>query len=108
MAADIALLGRSAAQRQRAGSIGDAIFRTLTFLFALLVLLILGGVIVALVQGAIPALRTFGFSFVFTEVWNPVTEKFGALAPIYGTLVTSAIAMLVGIPVAFGVAVFIT
>jgi phosphate transport system permease protein len=108
VAADIALLGRSAAQRQRAGSIGDGIFRTLTFLFALLVLLILGGVIVALVQGAIPALRTFGFSFVFTEVWNPVTEKFGALAPIYGTLVTSAIAMLVGIPVAFGVAVFIT
>jgi phosphate transport system permease protein len=108
MAADIALIGRSAAQRQRAGSIGDVVFRALTFLFALLVLLILGGVIVALVDGALPALRTFGFSFVVTEVWNPVTEKFGALAPIYGTLVTSAIAMLVGIPVAFGVAVFIT
>jgi phosphate transport system permease protein len=106
--ADLALIGRSAAQRQRAGSIGDATFRALTFLFALLVLLILGGVIVALVDGALPALRTFGFSFVVTEVWNPVTEKFGALAPIYGTLVTSAIAMLVGIPVAFGVAVFIT
>jgi phosphate transport system permease protein len=108
MAADIALIGRSAAQRQRAGSIGDVVFRALTFLFALLVLLILGGVIVALVDGALPALRTFGVSFVVTEVWNPVTEKFGALAPIYGTLVTSAIAMLVGIPVAFGVAVFIT
>ena len=90
------------------GSIGDTVFRTLTFLFALLVLLILGGVIVALVEGAVPALRTFGPSFVVTEIWNPVTEKFGALAPIYGTLVTSAIAMLVGIPVAFGVAVFIT
>jgi phosphate transport system permease protein len=106
--ADIALVGRSGARIGRAGSIGDAVFRALTFLFALLVLLILGGVIVALVDGAIPALRTFGFSFVFSEVWNPVTEKFGALAPIYGTLVTSAIAMLVGIPVAFGVAVFIT
>ena len=90
------------------GSIGDTVFRTLTFLFALLVLLILGGVIVALVEGAVPALRTFGPSFLVTEIWNPVTEKFGALAPIYGTLVTSAIAMLVGIPVAFGVAVFIT
>jgi phosphate transport system permease protein len=77
-------------------------------LFALLVLLILGGVIVSLIAGALPAFRTFGFSFVVTEVWNPVTEKFGALAPICGTLVTSAIAMLVGIPVAFGVAVFIT
>jgi phosphate transport system permease protein len=108
VAADIVLLGRSGARRGRAGSIGDAVFRALTFLFALLVLLILGGVIVALVDGAIPAFRTLGFSFVFTEVWNPVTEKFGALAPIYGTLVTSAISMLVGIPVAFGVAVFIT
>jgi phosphate transport system permease protein len=106
--ADGALVARLAAQRLRAGSIGDPIFRALTFLFALLVLLILGGVIVALVDGALPALRTFGFSFVLTETWNPVTEKFGALAPIYGTLVTSAIAMLVGIPVAFGVAVFIT
>ncbi len=63
---------------------------------------------VALVAGAFPALRTFGFSFLFTEAWNPVTDKFGALGPIYGTLVTSAIAMLVGIPVALGVAVFIT
>ena len=108
MAADIALVGRSAAQRGDAGSIGDVVFRALTFLFALLVLLILGGVIVALVEGALPALRTFGLAFLFSDIWNPVTEKFGALAPIYGTLVTSAIAMLVGIPVAFGVAVFIT
>ena len=60
--------------------------------FAFLVLLILGGVIVSLVMGAWPALSTFGFGFVTTQVWNPVTEKFGALAPIYGTLVTSLIA----------------
>jgi len=108
VAADIALVGRSASQRGRAGAIGDVAFHALTFLFALLVLLILGGVIVALVEGALPALRTFGIAFLFSDVWNPVTEKFGALAPIYGTLVTSAIAMLVGIPVALGVAVFIT
>jgi phosphate transport system permease protein len=108
VAADIAIVEQSPARRGRAGAIGDGVFRALTFLFALLVLLILGGVIVSLVEGALPALRTFGPSFVVTEIWNPVTEKFGALAPIYGTLVTSAIAMLVGIPVAFGVAVFIT
>jgi phosphate transport system permease protein len=96
------------AEQQRCGAVGDALFRALTFLFALLVLLILGGVIVSLIGGALPALRTFGLAFLVTENWNPVTEKFGALAPIYGTLVTSAIAMLVGIPVAFGVAVFIT
>jgi len=105
--ADIAL-PRVAAAKSRRGAIGDFVFRNVTFLFALLVLLILGGVIVALIEGALPALRTSGFSFLFTDVWTPVTEKFGALAPIYGTLVTSAIAMLVGIPVAFGVAVFIT
>jgi len=107
VAAEIAL-PRANATTARRGAIGDVLFRYLTFLFALLVLLILGGVIVALVDGALPALRTFGISFLVSDVWNPVTEKFGALAPIYGTLVTSAIAMLVGIPVAFGVAVFIT
>jgi phosphate transport system permease protein len=107
VAAEIAL-PRAAAAKGRGGAIGDLLFRYLTFLFALLVLLILGGVIVALINGALPALTTFGPSFLFADVWNPVTEKFGALAPIYGTLVTSAIAMLVGIPVAFGVAVFIT
>jgi phosphate transport system permease protein len=108
VAAETAVVDRVAASGRRGGVIGDVLFRSLTFLFALLVLLILGGVIVALIDGALPAFRTFGLSFVVTEVWNPVTEKFGALAPIYGTLVTSAIAMLVGIPVAFGVAIFIT
>ena len=108
MAAETAVVERVAASGRRAGVIGDVVFRSLTFLFAALVLLILGGVIIALFDGALPAFRTFGLSFVFTEIWNPVTEKFGALAPIYGTLVTSAIAMLVGIPVAFGVAMFIT
>jgi phosphate transport system permease protein len=107
MPADIAL-PRVSESKSRHGAVGDFIFRHLTFFFALLVLLILGGVIVALVEGAIPALRTFGIAFLYTDVWNPVAEKFGALAPIYGTLVTSAIAMLVGIPVAFGIAVFIT
>jgi len=105
--ADIALR-RVAAAKSRRGAPGDFIFLHLTFLFALLVLLILGGVIVALIDGALPALRYFGGAFLYTDVWNPVTEKFGALAPIFGTLVTSAIAMVVGIPVAFGVAMFIT
>jgi phosphate transport system permease protein len=108
VAADLALIGRSTARGGRTGAVGDGVFRALTFLFALAVLLILGGVIVALIDGALPALRRFGVAFLYTDVWNPVTEKFGALAPIYGTLVTSAIAMVVGIPVAFGVAMFIT
>ncbi|HEY0836606.1 MAG TPA: phosphate ABC transporter permease subunit PstC [Azospirillum sp.] len=93
------------ARRQR---LQDAAFHYATMFFAVAVLLILGGVIVALVEGAMPALSAFGLSFVTTEVWNPVTDRFGALAPIYGTLVTSAIAMLVGVPVSFGIALFIT
>src|SRR3954452_15667091 len=90
------------------GLLADRAFHGLTLLFAALVLLVLCGVIAALVIGSLPALRKFGFDFLATETWNPVTEKFGALAPIYGTLVTSAVAMLIGIPVAFGVALFIT
>ena len=107
MTTDIVTTRIDAARKPRPG-IGDFIFRHLTFLFALLVALILGGVLAALAQGAWPALHAFGFSFLYTSAWNPVTDKFGALAPIYGTLVTSTIAMVVGIPVAFGVAVFVT
>ena len=102
---DIALRSAATMRHQKTA---DFAFRYLTALFAALVLLILGGVIIALIDGALPALRTFGFGFLTAEAWNPVTETFGALAPIYGTLVTSAIAMAVGIPIAFGVALFIT
>ena len=86
----------------------DAAFRSLAVAFGFFVLLLLGGVIVALIQGAWPALRHFGFDFVTSEVWNPVTEEFGALAPIYGTVVTSLIAMAIGLPISFGIAIFIT
>ena len=107
MPADIAI-GRKRRATGRHGAVGDAVFRALTLAFAVLVLVVLAGVIASLVVGAAPALKQFGFNFLITEAWNPVTEKFGALAPVYGTLVTSAIAMLIGIPVAFGVALFIT
>jgi phosphate transport system permease protein len=106
LATEFAVDRRVAAARRV--PIGDTLFRGLTLLFALIVLLILSGVILALVAGAWPALRHFGPGFLVTQTWNPVTEKFGALAPIYGTLATSAIAMLIGIPVAFGIALFIT
>ena len=92
-------------RRQR---LQDGLFAWATFGFGILVLAILGGVILSLIQGAWPAMRQFGPGFLATEVWNPVTEQFGALAPIYGTLVTSLIAMLIGVPVSFGIALFIT
>ncbi|TXH04093.1 MAG: phosphate ABC transporter permease subunit PstC [Nevskiaceae bacterium] len=86
----------------------DGFARQLTRAAVILVLIMLGGVMVALLDGAAPALKTFGFSFLTTESWNPVTEKFGAVAPIYGTLITSAIAMIIGIPIGIGIAIFIT
>ena len=88
--------------------LADAGFRALTCTAAVGVLVILGGVIIALIEGSLPALRTFGFGFLFEEVWNPVTEKFGALAPIYGTVVTSIIAMLIAVPVGLLIAMFLT
>ena len=87
---------------------GDNIFRLVTRGAALAVLVILGGVIVSLIVGSIPALKAFGLEFPFSQSWNPVTEKFGALAPIYGTLVTSLIAMLIAVPIGLMVAFFLT
>jgi phosphate transport system permease protein len=95
----------TALRRQR---LGDVIFRQLTRVAAVAVLLLLGGVMVSLVIGAWPAISKFGFGFLTTETWNPVTEEFGALSPVYGTLVTAGIAMLIGVPVSLGIAVFLT
>jgi phosphate transport system permease protein len=86
----------------------DAFFRVLTNGSALAVLGLLGGVMIALLSGAKLALSTFGWSFLWTEIWNPVTEKFGAAAPILGTLITSAIAMVIAVPVGIRIATFLT
>ena len=86
----------------------ERLFRTATLVAALLVLLLLGGVAISLLVGAWPAFSHFKFAFLTTEIWNPVTDKFGALAPVYGTLVTSFLALLLAIPVSFGIAIFLT
>jgi phosphate transport system permease protein len=101
----VAVVSAKRAARQRSG---ERYFRTATLGAAMLVLALLGGVAVALFQGAWPALAHFKLAFLTREIWNPVTEQFGALAPIYGTLVTSLIAMLVAVPIGFGVAIFLT
>ncbi len=92
-------------RRQR---LGDIVFRRLTQGFAIGVLLLLGAVIVALASGSTLAFRTFGLGFLTSETWNPVKDTFGALPAIYGTVVTSLIAMLLGVPLALGIAVFLT
>ena len=99
---------RLQARRAAAGRRQDAWFEHATRAFAALVLVLLVCIIVALAYAALPALRRFGAAFFVTDVWNPVTGQFGALAPIYGTLVTSAIALLIGVPVSFGIAIFLT
>ena len=96
------------AHRRGAAPWQDLLFERTTMFFALLVLLALVGIIAALAWAAVPAFRKFGLGFFFTNVWNPVTMDFGALAPIYGTLATSVIALLIGVPVSFGIAVFLT
>jgi phosphate transport system permease protein len=88
--------------------LSDAVFYHLTRAAAAAVLIILGGVLVSLVKGSLPALSAFGLNFLVEEHWNPVTERFGALAPIYGTLVTSFIAMLIAVPVGLLIAIFLT
>jgi phosphate transport system permease protein len=86
----------------------DWLFMRLTQASAVLVMLIFVGIMWALIEGAWPALTTFGFQFLTTQVWNPVTEQFGGIAPIYGTLVSSLIAMVIAVPVGIGVAIFLT
>jgi phosphate transport system permease protein len=95
-------------RHQRREARFERIFRVVTRCAALLVLALLLGVAATLVVGSWPALSTLGWNFMATTSWNPVTGKFGALAPLYGTVITSAIAMLIAVPVSFGVAIFLT
>ena len=88
--------------------IGDATFRTMTQCSAIAVLVLLAGVMLSLVIGSLPAWKAFGLGFFTSESWNPVTEKFGAAPAIYGTLLTSFLAMLIGVPVSLGIALFLT
>jgi len=89
-------------------NIGDRSFRILTQGSAIAVLVLLAGVMLSLLNGSLPAWRTFGLDFFTSQKWNPVTEKFGAAPAIYGTLLTSFIAMLIGVPVSLGIAIFLT
>jgi phosphate transport system permease protein len=98
--------GRDAALRRF--NFSDRRFRWLTQLAAMVVVAIFVGIITSLIVGAYPAFKAFGWGFFTTSVWNPVTEKFGAFPAIYGTLVTSALAMLVAVPVGIGIAIFLT
>ena len=104
---DTSVHATRAATAAKSGA-GDFRFRSMALGAALLVLLIFAGVIGSLIIGSIPAFKAFGFGFITTEAWRPSREIFGALGPIYGTLVTSAIAMAIALPVGIGIAIFLT
>lgn len=86
----------------------DWLFVNATRVFAFVVLLLLGGIMVSLFIGALPSIKAFGLDFYTTSNWDTGTDTYGALAPIYGTLVTSIIAILIAVPISFGIAMFLT
>jgi phosphate transport system permease protein len=86
----------------------DKLFATLAHGAAWITLLLLVGIILSLIAGAAPAIREFGLPFLWSAEWDPVADKYGGLAMIYGTLATSIIALVIAVPVSFGIAVFLT
>jgi len=86
----------------------DTLFRNITRLSAFAVLLLLVAIIVSLIIGSAPSIKAFGLNFLTSTDWDPVADEYGALVPIVGTLATSAIALLIAIPVSFGIALFLT
>jgi len=103
-----AATSEAAAPRRIASGFGDAVFEWLCRGAGVLVLLLLGAIIVELFIGALPAFRAFGPGFVWAEVWNPVTERFGAAVAVFGTLATAVLAVVLAVPLAFGAAFFLT
>jgi phosphate transport system permease protein len=87
--------------------VGDRVFSTLTVVFALAIVAIIVGMIIVLNADALPAIRRFGAAFIGSSVWDAVSQRFGALPAIYGTLVTSALALIIAVPVSLGAAIFL-
>jgi len=95
-------------QRRRVAPWADTLFAALSQGAAWLTLLLMVGIIGSLIVGATPALKAFGLGFLTSADWDPVQEKFGGLVMIYGTLASSFIALVIAVPVSFGIAIFLT
>jgi phosphate transport system permease protein len=111
--ADVALSENIASVPTRAAALkrfgrSDARFRFLTLAAALLIVAIFVGIMISLISGSWLALSTFGFGFLTSSTWNPVTEKFGAFAAIYGTVISATLAMVIAVPLGIGIAIFLT
>ncbi len=90
------------------GQLGDQLFAWAAKGAALLTLALLAGILMSLIAGAWPAISKYGLGFLTNSVWDPVKDEYGGFVMIYGTLVTSAIALLIAVPVSFGIALFLT
>ncbi|OGA14688.1 MAG: phosphate ABC transporter permease subunit PstC [Betaproteobacteria bacterium RIFCSPLOWO2_02_FULL_63_19] len=95
-------------RKRKSSAFGDVLFFNVSRAFAALVLVTLAGIIVSLCYGAWPSIERFGPAFLIGSDWNPPAERFGALIPMYGTLITSIIALLIAVPVSFGIGLFLT
>ena len=104
----VTVAGRLPPQRTRRAPWADALFATAAHLAAWITLALLAGIIASLVAGAWPAIREYGLSFLWRSEWDPVGDRYGGLVMIYGTLATSAIALIIAVPVSFGIALFLT
>lgn len=100
-------MGRPPARR-RIMPWADTVFSVLAHGAAILTLLLLAGIIFSLLIGAMPAIKEYGLGFLFSSDWDPVQDKYGGLVMIYGTLMTSVIALVIAVPVSFGIALFLT
>ena len=89
------------------GNTGDAVFRVLMLLVALLMVGIVVVMVIALAAEAMPSIRQFGFGFLKGQAWNPIKGDFGALPFIYGTVASSLIALLISVPLSLGIAIFL-
>ena len=96
------------ARRAKPRAWGDAAFALAARVSALFVLVLLGAIIITLFIGGLPAFRAFGLNFLVDANWDPVQNEFGGAVAIYGTLITSVLALLIAVPVAFGIAFFLT
>ncbi|MCS7201360.1 MAG: phosphate ABC transporter permease subunit PstC [Dictyoglomus sp.] len=91
----------------RRKNIGEIIFKNLSLICSLLIIITVGAIFYELIIASIPSINKFGWKFLIETIWDPVAEHFGALPSIYGTLITSLIALILGFPISVGIAIFL-
>ena len=105
---EIALTRDRASARKTPGGLGDSLFRAASYGAAILVLLFLAGILASIAYGAWPAFQEFGLGFITSSVWNIGQEQYGGLVAIVGTLASAVLALLIGVPLSLGIAIYLT